>query len=193
MNKGTILLVDDEHEIIENFQEALVSENYQVDFAYSGEEAWEKYQQKYYDVVVVDWKMGKMTGMDLLKEIDEKHPTSQVIMITAFSDEKKAIEAHHYHAFDYLTKPLSLKVLLEKVEEAISRKDGVIAALENWVVEHPEEANRPDEAIFSPSGETKVWSAKDILDAIKSNSPEGKDEYKKIIQLTIDLLTRGRI
>lgn len=193
MNQGNVLLVDDEEQIIKQYNRALKREGYIVDTAYSGEKGWDKYQQRYYDVVIVDWKMGKMSGMDLLEKIDDKHPAAKVIMITAFADEDSAIEAHHRHAFDYLKKPVKMKLLLEKVAEAVKRKDGVIAALEDWVVEYPEEAARPEEAIFSPSGDTKIWSAKDILDAIKSNSPEGQDEYKKIIKLTIDLLTRGRI
>jgi DNA-binding NtrC family response regulator len=194
MSQGKILVVDDEQEIIEEFERALAND-YSVDTAYSGEEGWEKYQHNYYDVVFVDWKMDKMNGMQLLEKIDEMHPHpfSKVIMITAFGDEDTAVEAHHHHAFDYLRKPIRRNKLLQTVEEAMRRKDGVIAALENWVITHPEEAVRPQKATFSLMGESQIWSAKEILEEIKQNSERGKQEYDKLIQLTIDLLTRGKI
>jgi len=193
MSEYSILLVDDEPEIVKQFARALKSEKYNVDTAYSGEEAWEKYQQRYYDVVIVDWLLEKMNGMELLQKIDAIHPFAKVIMITAFGDEQTAIEAHHFHAFDYLKKPVDMDELLKKVKEAINRKDGVIAALENWVETHPDDAVRPLKATLSGKDGNQVWSAKEILEEIKSNSERGKQEYQKLIQLTIDLLTRGRV
>jgi len=194
MSQGKILVVDDEQEIIEEFERALAND-YTVDTACSGEEGWEKYQHNYYDVVFVDWKMDKMNGMQLLEKIDEKHPYpfSKVIMITAFGDEDTAVEAHHHHAFDYLRKPIRRNKLLQTVAEAMQRKDGVIAALENWVIAHPEEAVRPQKATLTGNGKSQVWSAKDILEEIKRNTERGQHEYRKLIQLTIDLLTRGKI
>ena len=189
MSKGTILLVDDEPEIVEQFERALKREGYDVDTAFSGEEGWEKYQSRYYDVVLVDWRMEKMSGLDLLREIDQMHPFAKVIMITAYGDEKTAIEAHHYHAFDYLRKPIDIDELLSKVREAIQRKDGVIGAIEDWVATHPEESSRPLKGTLSG----QVWSAKEILDEIKNNTERGRQEYRMLLQLTIDLLTRGKI
>nr|VFK58849.1 MAG: Response regulator receiver domain-containing protein [Candidatus Kentron sp. UNK]VFK68601.1 MAG: Response regulator receiver domain-containing protein [Candidatus Kentron sp. UNK] len=106
MNEVKVLIVDDEEDIAQGFERTLKREGYHVEQAYSGEEAWEKYQRQYFDVVLSDWKMGKMNGMDLLEKIDGNAPRSRVIMITAFGDEDSAIEAHHRHAFDYLKKPV---------------------------------------------------------------------------------------
>jgi len=195
MIQGKILLIDDEQGIVAKFNEALTSEGYTVDTAYSGEKGWEKYQHNYYDVVIVDWKMDKMSGMQLLEEIDKMHTSTKVIMITAFADENPdiAVEAHHHHAFDYLPKPVDRKTLLQAVSEAMQRKDGVIDALEKWVIAHPEEAVRPQKATFSLMGESQVWSAKDILEEIKNNTEFGREEYRKLFQLTIYLLTRGEV
>lgn len=190
MNKGNILLIDDEPEIIEEFKKALVIEGYTVDTADSGEEGWEKYQNTYYDVLITDWKMGKMNGLALSDKIDRMHPSAKVIMITAYGDEDTAVKAHHCHAFDYLKKPVDMDDLLETVEEAVKRKDGVINALEDWVATHPEEAERAVEATL---GGTQSWSAKDMLEEIKGNTERGRQEYQNLMQLTIDLLRRGRI
>ncbi len=192
MDKRTILLVDDDDQIIEQFERALKREGYAVDTAMSGEEAWEKYQARFYDVVIADWQMGEMNGIELLQKIDEIHPFAKVIMITGAGDEKIAIEAHHYHAFDYVTKPVNIDDFLQRVAEAIRRKDGVITALEDWVATHPDETSRPLKATLE-QGEVKMWSAKDVLEEIKNNTEQGRKEYQKLVKLTIDLLTREKI
>lgn len=193
MNQGRILLVDDEPAIVKAFTRALRREGYTVDLAYSGEEGWQKYQERYYDVVIVDWKMDKMNGMQLLQKIDEMHPFAKVIMITAFGDEETAIKAHHHHAFDYIKKPVEPSDLVATVKEAIRRKDGIIAALEDWVEADLEASSQPFIATLSGSQESQVWSVKDILEEIKANTERGREEYRNLVQLTIDLLTRGRI
>lgn len=193
MSQARILLVDDEPNIVKQFRRAFKREGYIVDTAYNGEDGWEEYQKRYYDVVIVDWKMGKMNGMQLLQKIDEMHPSAKVIMITAFGDEQTAIDAHHRHAFDYLKKPVDMNELLSKVKEAIARKDGIITALEDWVEAEMQQASQPLRVTLSGPQESQVWSAKDILQEIKANTERGKEEYRKIVQLTIDLLTRGRV
>jgi DNA-binding NtrC family response regulator len=194
MNAGKILLVDDEPEIVKQFKRALTGEGYHVETAGSGEEGFQKYQTHYFDVVITDWRMEKMSGLELARQIDIQHPSTKVIIITAFSKEfEQTIDPHHYHAFDYLKKPVDMDNLLNKVKEAVQRKDGVIMALENWVETHSDEATRPIMATLSQQREKQLWSAKDILEEIKSNTERGKQEYQKIIQLTIDLLTRGKI
>jgi len=81
--------------------------------------------------------------------------------------------------------------------------DGIIDALEDWVAGHPEEAEQPfktmlsevpaDRACTSCLSEGAFWSAKDILREIKNHTERGKMEYRTLVQLTIDLLVRGRI
>lgn len=194
MSKGNILLVDDDPEIVEQFARGLRNEDYEVDTAFSGKEGWEKYQERYYDVVIADWKMQDMDGLELLHNIDQMHPAlAKVIIITGFGDEDSAIEAHHSHAFDYLRKPVDIDELLDRVGEAIQRKDGVIAALEEWVETHPEESSVPIKATLPEAQKGHFWSAKDILEEIRSNTERGRQEYQRLIQLTIYLLTRGKL
>ena len=193
MSRARILLADDEPEIVEQYARALRDEGYEVDTALNGEEGGEKYQACYYDVVIADWKMPEMNGLELLHEIDQMNPQAKVIIITGFGDEDSAVQSHHDHAFDYLKKPVDIDDLLGKVEEAVHRKDGVIAALEDWVETHPEEASQPIKATLSEAQEGHFWSAKEILDEIKNNTERGRQEYQNLVQLTIYLLTRGKI
>jgi len=76
----------------------------------------------------------------------------------------------------------------------ISQKDRIIDAIEDWVTTHPEEAAQPLKANHSETQKPKTcWSAKDILEEIKNDTERGRREYNNLVQLTIDLLTRGWI
>lgn len=193
MMRGKVLLIDDEPEILEQYARALKNEGYEVDTSLNGADGWEEYQARYYDVVIADWKMPGMDGLELLHRIDQMRPFAKVIIITGFGDENSAIEAHHNHAFDYLRKPVDIDELLAKVGKAMERKDGVIAALEDWVETHPEESARPIKGTLPEAEAGHFWSAKEILEEIKGNTERGRREYSKLIQLTIDLLTRGKV
>jgi DNA-binding response OmpR family regulator len=182
MRKGRILLVDDEPQIVRDFELILKTEGYEVDKAFSGEQAWEMYLKVFYHVVVVDWRLGRMSGMDLLKRISETHPFTHVIMITAFQSQASAIEAHHYHAFDYLCKPVNPPALLAKIKEALDRRDPLIEAMEEWIEQHPQEASMPFMAVEDSACEEKIFSIVDILEQIKRNTSWGRKERENIIQ-----------
>jgi DNA-binding NtrC family response regulator len=193
MSQGRILLIDDEPEIVEQYSRALRNEGYEVDIALSGEEGWEKYQARYYDAVIADWRMPDMDGLELLHKIDQMHAFAKVIIVAGFGDKEFERIVTSAYAFGYLEKPIDIDDMLRKVEEAIERRDGVIAALEEWVETHPEESSRPIKATLPEAQRGHFWSAKDILEEIKSNTERGRQEYRNLIQLTIDLLTRGKI
>ncbi|VFM95563.1 MAG: Response regulator receiver domain-containing protein, partial [Candidatus Kentron sp. G] len=155
---------------------------------FEGRNTWEKYQRQYFDVVLADWKMGRMNGMELLEKIDRNVPRSRVIMITAFGDEDSALEAHHRHAFDYLKKPVDRKTLLDTVGKAMLLRDPIIEALEDWVENNPEEADEKTSVTLSEPG--SAWSVRDTLEAIRQNTPWGREQYRDIVDLTVYLMTR---
>lgn len=194
MSQGKILVVDNEPAIIDEFERAIKRSGYSVDTAFSGEEGWEKCKNNYYDVVITDWKMGKMSGLELARKIDTEYPVTKIIIITAFGLEfETVVENDHYRPFDYFRKPVDMNDFVQKLNEAVQRKDGVISALEEWVLSHPEESDRPMKATLSDDKDTHIWSARNILEEIRRNTERGRAEYEKLIQLTIDLLTRQRI
>jgi CheY-like chemotaxis protein len=129
MNKGTILIVDDNADIIEQFARALKREGYIVDTAGSGKEGWVKYQNRYYDVVVVDQCMEKTnSGMELLQRIIKRHPFAAVIMITGYGSEEIASNAINSHVSGYLKKPIDIPDFLKKVKDVIERKTKIATA-----------------------------------------------------------------
>jgi DNA-binding response OmpR family regulator len=82
---------------------------------------WKAFMQDF-DLVIMDIKMPGMSGMEVLPKIITDHPDTCVIMLTAVSDVKTAVEAMKVGAFDYLTKPFNLDDLILRVERALERR-----------------------------------------------------------------------
>lgn len=120
-----ILIADDEVIILKILKEELTDAGYAVDMAHDGEEASVKLRYAIYDLVILDQKMPKKSGLDVLKEIREQAPETIVILMTAFGSIHNAVEAMKLGAFDYLTKPFENADLLKKVAEAFKIKAGI--------------------------------------------------------------------
>jgi DNA-binding NtrC family response regulator len=123
MDKHTILIVDDEKNILKVVSLTLRDSGYDVDTALSAEEAIEKFNQRSYDLIITDLKLPGRTGMQLLEQIRLDNPDLPIIMITAFGSIENAVAAMKKGAFNYLTKPVNSDELLAVVEAAIEKYD----------------------------------------------------------------------
>ena len=115
-----ILIVDDEPLIRKSLYEILRIEGYGVQMAESAEEAIKLLNRNRIDVVLTDFKLPQMTGLDLLSEIKTKSPHSEVIMITGYGTIESAVEAMKKGAYDYITKPINdneIKIVINKIVE----------------------------------------------------------------------------
>ena len=115
-----ILIVDDEASQRELFEMVLVEEGYTVETAGSGEEAVEKVQEDFYNIVIMDLKMAGIGGLEALKHIKEISLAIQVLIVTAYASVDSAVDAMRSGALNYLTKPVDLdelKILVEKTME----------------------------------------------------------------------------
>ena len=120
-----ILLVDDEADILESLQELLQAsiEGLEVDVAPSGEDALQKLQDNKYDVLVSDYKMPGMNGMDLLREAYKKAPGTPRVLMTAFPDLQIAIEAiNDARIENFFTKPLDPEEVVDVLEAMLKHR-----------------------------------------------------------------------
>ncbi len=120
MGGTKILVVDDELILRESLAGWLERDGHDVDKAESGEQALEKIKNIRYDILLVDIKMGGISGLEVLKKVKENDPDVAVVMITAYGSISTAIEAIKNGAYDYLLKPFDpgeLGVLIEKIIE----------------------------------------------------------------------------
>ncbi len=118
--KRKILVVDDEDALRTVLSGELVSEGYEVRTAADGDEAISNIQKESFDLVLLDIKMPRMNGFEVLKFIKEKFPKTRVVMLTGFADLKNAIESKKLGAEDFVSKPYDLVDLLTTIERVLS-------------------------------------------------------------------------
>ena len=115
--KKTILLVDDDVDLLENTAYLIKSMGHDVVTAEDGQEAVLKYKEIKPDLTIMDVKMPKMDGFDAFFKIKQVDAESKVVLITAFSiDEKKHLKAKSMNLIATISKPYSF----EKLEEVVN-------------------------------------------------------------------------
>jgi DNA-binding NtrC family response regulator len=119
-DKSHILVVDDEDALRMVLSSELSSSGYEVTTAADGDEAITVVQNKKFDLVLLDIKMPKVDGFEVLKFIKKNFPTVKVIMLTGFADLKNAIESKKHGAEDFVSKPYDLVDLLTTIERVLS-------------------------------------------------------------------------
>jgi DNA-binding NtrC family response regulator len=117
-SKQTILVVDDE-EIIRDFLSEVL-EDYQVTVACDGDEAIEKLKVRRYDLVITDLRMPRIPGEEVVKFARDTYPGAKVVVISAYSSLSAASQSVHNGAYAFLSKPFSIKELLQTVNNAIN-------------------------------------------------------------------------
>lgn len=118
-NKTSILIVDDEEEIVYCLKNFLAHKGYITEGALSGEEALRKLSEKKIDLILLDIVMPGLKGTEVAKVVREKYPNVKIVLATAFPKETVALsQAKLTEAV--LTKPFSLQELYKKLEEVIS-------------------------------------------------------------------------
>ena len=119
---GRILVADDHDSLRRGIVRALSEAHHDVDEAPNGNVAIEKLHEGQYDVVLSDLKMGGSDGLDVLRTAKALHPTSAVILMTAFGSVHTAVEAMKSGAFDYVQKPFEIEEMELKVEKALEHR-----------------------------------------------------------------------
>lgn len=120
----TILLIDDEKEMINLMERAFVND-FRILKASNGQDGFNILKEQYPDLVVCDLMMPKMTGIEFLKAMrqDKKMAHIPVIVFTAKTSEEDMLEAFENGANAYLTKPISLKLLRNRIDSLLNQAD----------------------------------------------------------------------
>ncbi len=122
--KYNLLIVDDEEYLRTLLESELGdSEEFTVDTAADGSQAINKIQQKVFDVVLLDIKMPRVSGIEVLQFLHQYSPTTQVIILTNHADYKTAIQTIKMGAYDFLAKPYDIDELFNTIHRAIERKE----------------------------------------------------------------------
>jgi two-component system, OmpR family, alkaline phosphatase synthesis response regulator PhoP len=124
MAKETILVVDDEEDILELVRYNLMREGYHILCATTGEDALAKAKRKLPDLILLDLMLPGIDGLEVCKLLknDSKTEHIPIIMLTAKSEEADVVSGLEVGADDYITKPFSPKVLTARVRTMLRRK-----------------------------------------------------------------------
>lgn len=122
MNKGRILVIDDEAIARENLEHILRKDGYDVATADSGISAFKKLSNTEFDLVMTDLKMKQIDGMEVLARAKEQYPDTEVVMLTAYATVASAIEAMQKGAYHYIPKPYKIDEVRMIVRRALEKK-----------------------------------------------------------------------
>lgn len=111
-----ILIVEDEAGIVQFLKQGLEEEGYEVSAAYDGIQGFELVQKSSFDLILLDWMLPKMSGLDLCKAIRIKDSTTPIIFLTAKDTIQETIEGLKAGANDYIKKPFSFEELVERIK-----------------------------------------------------------------------------
>lgn len=118
---SSILIIDDDKDICLVLSKFLAKNNYIVSVAHTGEEGLRSLRNNDFDLILCDYKLPDITGVELLQKIKILSAQVAVIIITGYSDVKTAVETFRCGASDYITKPLYPDELLLTIKDTIAR------------------------------------------------------------------------
>ena len=121
-SRSRILVIDDELNIREALVTLLEKQQYRVRGSGTAEEALEELEATTADLILTDLKMPGMGGMEFLRQLKQRWPEIEVLVMTAFGSIETAVEAMRCGAYDYLTKPIDRERLAVVVEKALERR-----------------------------------------------------------------------
>lgn len=119
-----IALVDDDRNILTSVTITLEAEGFEVDTYNDGQQAFEAFSKKMPDMAVLDIKMPRMDGMDLLQRLRQKSQIP-VIFLTSKDDEIDEVLGLRMGADDYMIKPFSQRLLIERIRALLRRQDAL--------------------------------------------------------------------
>jgi len=122
MSNHRIMIIDDEKIVGDMAKLSLEQEGYVVETFLNAEPALKRLQEEKFNVVVTDYKMKGIDGMEVLKTVKDLYPATQVIMITAFANLDAAIEALRRDVHDFFPKPVKIKELKASIKRALEKQ-----------------------------------------------------------------------
>ncbi len=116
-----ILIVEDEIQIAEPLRKNFLEEGHHAMIANNGEEALKLVDKIQFDVIVLDWKMPKMSGIEVCKKLRDAENNTPIILLTALTQISNKVEALNSGADDYITKPFAFEELLARIKAVVRR------------------------------------------------------------------------
>ncbi len=119
-----ILIAEDEHQIADPLRKNFLEEGHHAMVASDGQQALDLLEKVQFDLIILDWKMPKLSGLEVCKKIRGNGNQTPILLLTALTDVSNKVDALNAGADDYITKPFSFDELYARVK-AIRRRFNV--------------------------------------------------------------------
>lgn len=165
----SILIVEDEEKMANRWKEMLKAKGYQADVAFDGEQGWQQWQKRPYDAILLDLKMPRLGGGDLLERIHQRQPATPVIIISGQGTEQDKLRAVNLHAFAYLEKKdVNIEQILSTLKAALEQRDLLLQSLEALV----DSSANPQQATLAVG--STLYSPQQLFDEARMGTEFGR-------------------
>jgi len=171
MLKYRILILEDEEQLSNTFKKELEREGYYVDQASDGAIGLQLWQERVYDLILLDLRLPEIDGIELMKTFRSQQKLTQIIIISGASVEEDLKRAINNNIYAYIDKPVDLDELLEIIKKAINDRDPILLALESMA------RIIPDKPVLL-IGKQKI-SPKQMYDEVRKGTAFGKQYISK--------------
>ena len=184
-SKTKILIADDEHDFCVILSHVMKREGFEVTTVNSGKAALDSIISEEPDVLLVDFRMPDMDGMEVLVEVRERNPELPVIMITGYADIQGAVKAMRRGACDYLAKPVDHIELVRVVRRAVSerrlRQEIKFLSAQCQKACHLRQRMGPSDAVGRIISDVDVVAQSDFSVIIQGETGSGKELVARAI------------
>ena len=125
LRKMKILLIDDDEWIRDSLSIFFKCEGCRINALETAEEGLEALKMQSYDIIIVDYRLPGMDGLDFLKRIKESHPSAMKILVTAYGTINVASEAIHMGIQDFIEKPFTTKTIEASLSRLIEKREQI--------------------------------------------------------------------
>jgi len=121
-DKVKILVADDDKELVQTIEEELVIEGYEVVVAHDGEETMNLIQSTPFQIAILDLKMPKISGLEILQKIKKDYPGMKTIILTAYANLENVKKCRDMGADEVVEKPYDLGELFTAIEYFVGKR-----------------------------------------------------------------------
>jgi DNA-binding response OmpR family regulator len=183
--RGMRILIVEDNEDLRNFMLHPLREEFDVQAAEDGIEAWKIIRKQIPDLVISDVLMPNMDGFELCKRMKSTYETSHIpiVLLTALTEKTDQLHGLGLGADDYLTKPFDMALLSQRIKSIIYNRQAVRNKALKLIRENPDEP-----VLTNKLNEKFVKKALEVVRSNMSDSEFGRDEFASAMNVSISLL-----
>jgi putative nucleotidyltransferase with HDIG domain len=189
--RGTIrvLAVDNDVSIVDALRHGLRDAGFEVETETTGRRAIDRLERERFDALVVDLRLGTVSGLDVLRTLRPRDPATAVLLVSGLRDQQIAVDAMREGADDFVAKPFKMEQLKERLESAVHRRRGFCERLsaEHRLTEALRQSNAEILRRESELQSLSIRSIRSLVLSLEAKDPYTKDHSIKVAHVSIQI------